>query len=162
MLYKYLATFFITVLAPPFLEVCFVNPALGHLTVYSLCYLAVILVKTCLLINKTLIQVFYLLFLIFKFYIKIYLIYSVVLVSGAEQSDLVTHTVIVVQLLSHVWFFATPWTPAQQASLSFTFSWSLLRLMSIESVMPSCYIILCCPISFYHQSFPVSECFPMS
>ena len=40
----------------------------------------------------------------------------------------------------------TQWTAARQASLSFTISWSLLRLMSIESVMPSKYLILCCPL----------------
>ena len=43
----------------------------------------------------------------------------------------------VVQLLSRVWLFAIPWTAAHQASLSFTISWSLLKLMSTESVMPS-------------------------
>ena len=49
----------------------------------------------------------------------------------------------VVQLLSRVGLFATPWTAAYQVSLSFTISWNLLRLMSIESVMPSNYLILC-------------------
>ena len=48
-----------------------------------------------------------------------------------------------VQSLSHVWFFAIPWTAALQASLSITNSWSLLKLMSIESVMPSNHLILC-------------------
>ena len=47
-----------------------------------------------------------------------------------------------VQLLSRVQFFVTPWTPARQASLSITNSWSLLKLMSIESVMPSNHLIL--------------------
>ena len=51
-----------------------------------------------------------------------------------------------VQLLSHVWLFATPWTTAHQASLSFTISWSLLKFMSIESVMPSNHLILCRPL----------------
>ena len=51
-----------------------------------------------------------------------------------------------VQLLSHVQLFATPWTAAHQASLSITNSWSLLRLMSIESVMPSNHLILCRPL----------------
>ena len=51
-----------------------------------------------------------------------------------------------VQPLSHVWLFATPWTAAGQASLSITNSWSLLKLMSIESVMPSNYLILCHPL----------------
>jgi len=49
-----------------------------------------------------------------------------------------------VQLLSHVQLFATPWTAARQASLSITNSWNLLKLMSIESVMPSNHLILCC------------------
>ena len=48
-----------------------------------------------------------------------------------------------VQLLSHVRLFATPWTAAHQASLSITNSWSLLKPMSIESVMPSNHLILC-------------------
>ena len=50
-----------------------------------------------------------------------------------------------VQLLSHVQLFATPWTGERQSSLSFTNSRSLLRLMSIKSVMPSNHLILCCP-----------------
>ena len=48
-----------------------------------------------------------------------------------------------VQPLSHVWFFATLWTTALQASLSITNSWSLPKLMSIDSVMPSNHLILC-------------------
>ena len=51
-----------------------------------------------------------------------------------------------VQSLSHVWLFATPWIAARQASLSITNSWSSLRLMSIESVMPSSHLILCCSL----------------
>ena len=51
-----------------------------------------------------------------------------------------------VQSLSHVRPFATPWTAARQASLSFTISQSSLKLMSIESVMPSNHLILCCPL----------------
>ena len=51
-----------------------------------------------------------------------------------------------VQLLSCVWLFATPWTAARQASLSITNTWSLPKLMSIESVMPSKHLILCCPL----------------
>ena len=51
-----------------------------------------------------------------------------------------------VQSLSHVQLFATPWTAARQASLSITNSWSLLKLMSIESVMPSNHLILCHPL----------------
>ena len=48
--------------------------------------------------------------------------------------------------VSHVQLFVTPWTAAHQASLSFTISWSLLKLMSIESVMPSNRLILCHPL----------------
>ena len=51
-----------------------------------------------------------------------------------------------VQSLSHVQLFATPWTVARQATLSVTNSQSLLKLMSIESVMPSNPLILCCPL----------------
>ena len=51
-----------------------------------------------------------------------------------------------VQSLSRVWLFATPWIAASQASLSITSSRSLLKLMSVESVMPSNHFILCCPL----------------
>ena len=53
---------------------------------------------------------------------------------------------LLVQLLSHVQLFMTPWTAACQASLSITNSWSLFKLMSIESVMPSNHLILCHPL----------------
>ena len=59
-----------------------------------------------------------------------------------------------IQLLSLVWLFVTPWTVAHQASLSITNPWSLLRLLSIESVMPSNHIILC--------HFPSSPTFNLS
>ena len=51
-----------------------------------------------------------------------------------------------VQSLSRVWLFATPWIAARQASLSITNTRSSLKLMSIESVMPSIHLILCCPL----------------
>ena len=51
-----------------------------------------------------------------------------------------------VQSLSRVQLFVIPWTAARQASLSITNSWSLLKLVSIESVMPSSHLILCCPL----------------
>ena len=53
---------------------------------------------------------------------------------------------LVVQWLSHVRLFATPWTAARQASLSFTISWSLLKLRSIQLLMPSNHLILGCPL----------------
>ena len=54
--------------------------------------------------------------------------------------------IIFVKSLSHVLLFVTPWTAAHHASLSFTISWSLLKLMSIESVISSSHLILCCPL----------------
>ena len=59
-----------------------------------------------------------------------------------------------VQSLIHVWLFAAPWTAAHQASLSITNSQSLLRLTSIESVVPSNHLILCCPILLLPSVFP--------
>ena len=61
---------------------------------------------------------------------------------------------VVVQSLSHVWLFETPWIAAYQASLSITISWSLLKLMSIELVMPSNHLILCCPLLLLPSIFP--------
>ena len=59
-----------------------------------------------------------------------------------------------VQSLSHVWLFATPWTAARQASLSFTNYQSLLKLMTIELVIPSNHLILCCPLLLLPSVFP--------
>ena len=59
-----------------------------------------------------------------------------------------------VQSLSHVLLFVTPWTTARQASLSITNSWSLLKPMSIESVMPSNHLILCHPLLLLPPIFP--------
>ena len=66
-----------------------------------------------------------------------------------------------VQSLSHVWLFATPWTAARQVSLSITNSWSLLKLMFIESVMPSNHLILCRPLLLPPSIFPSIRSFPM-
>ena len=62
-------------------------------------------------------------------------------------------SLVVVQSLSCVQHFVTPWTVACQASLSFTISWNLLKLMSIELVMPSNYLILSCPLLLLHSIF---------
>ena len=67
-----------------------------------------------------------------------------------------------VQSLSRVRLFVTPWTAARQASLSITKSRCLLRVMSIESVMPSKHLILCSPFSSCLQFFPGSGSFQMS
>ena len=58
------------------------------------------------------------------------------------------------QLLSQDWLFATPWTAARQAFLSFTTSQSLLKLVSIESVMPSNHLIFCRPVLLLPSAFP--------
>jgi len=60
----------------------------------------------------------------------------------------------VVQLLSHVQFFVTPWTAASQAPLSTTISWNLFKLMSIELVMLSNHFILCHPLVLWLSIFP--------
>jgi len=59
-----------------------------------------------------------------------------------------------VQLLSHVRIFATPWTAARHASLSLTNSWSLIKLISVKSVMPSSHLILCHPLLLLPLIFP--------
>ena len=64
-----------------------------------------------------------------------------------------------VQLLSHVRLFATPWTAARQASLSITNSQNLLKLMSIESAMPSNHLILCCPLLLLPSVFSIIRIF---
>ena len=65
-----------------------------------------------------------------------------------------------VQLLNHAWLFVTPWTAARQASLSITNSQSLLKLMSIELVMPSNHHNLCRPLLFLPSIFPSIRVFP--
>ena len=61
---------------------------------------------------------------------------------------------------THIWLFATLWTVARQASLSITNSRSLLKLMFIESVMPSSHLILCCPFLLLPSIFPIIRFFP--
>ena len=58
------------------------------------------------------------------------------------------------QSLNRLWLFATPWTAAHQASPTITNSQSLLKLMSVESVMPSIHLILCCPLLLPASVFP--------
>ena len=70
--------------------------------------------------------------------------------------------VFVVQLLSHVQLFATPWAAACQASLSFTIFQSLLRFTSIELVKLSNHLILCHPLLHLLQSFPALGSLPTS
>ena len=67
--------------------------------------------------------------------------------------------VVAVQSLSPVWLFATLWTATCQASLSFTISQSLLKLMFLESVMPSNHLILCYPLLLLPSVFPSTRVF---
>ena len=81
--------------------------------------------------------------------------------ANSKNHIFITYSLSSVQLLSCVQLFATLWATARQASLSITNLRSLLKLMSIESVMPSSHLILCCPFSCL-QSFPASGSFQMS
>ena len=69
---------------------------------------------------------------------------------------------VVVQWLSHVQLIVAPWTAVHQASLSFTISWSLLRLMTIELVMSSNHLILCHSLLLLPSIFPSLRVFPVS
>ena len=69
------------------------------------------------------------------------------------------YIVVVVQWLSYVSLFATPWTAAGQAPLSLTVSQSLLKLISFESMMLSNHLILCCPLLLLPSIFPRSRVF---
>ena len=71
-----------------------------------------------------------------------------------ELLALVPKSLFVVQALSHAQLFVTPWSAARQASLSFAISWSLFKLMSIELVILSRHLILCCPLLLLPSIFP--------
>ena len=98
---------------------------------------------------------------LFSFHCCLYsVLYIVELSKNSSSKNLhlaILSTVVVVQSLSCVWLFVTPWSAAHQASLSFTISGRLHKLLSIESVMPSNHSVF----SFL-QSFPASGSFPMS
>ena len=74
----------------------------------------------------------------------------------------ITLTVRVVQSLSHVWLFVTPWTAAHQASLFFIISWNLPKFMSIASVVPSNHLIFWYPLLLLPSIIPSIRNFPMS
>ena len=80
------------------------------------------------------------------------------IIPGGSQTDIIINPCSSqfrsVQSLSHVQLFVTPWIAPCQASLSITNSWSLLKLMSIESVMPSNHLILCHPLLLPPSIFP--------
>ena len=80
----------------------------------------------------------------------------------ATQQQQRGHIFVAIQSLSHVWVFVTPWPAVCLASMSFTISQSLLKLMSIDPVMPSNYLILYPSLFLLPQSFPASGSFPIS
>ena len=77
----------------------------------------------------------------------------------AKVLELQIETCVHAQPLSHVQLFVIPWTEAHQAFLSITSSWSLLKLMSIELVMPSNHLILCHPLLLPPSTFPSIKVF---
>ena len=87
-------------------------------------------------------------------YIYIYIAESLPCSSEAITTLLIGYIPFVVQLFSRVQCFATPWTSVRQASLSYTISRSLLKLMSIESVMPFNHLFLCHPLLLLPSIFP--------
>ena len=95
------------------------------------------------------------------FHYHIFMIYKSPKTSGPIFLSFFTHTV-QFSILSHVQIFVTPWTAAHQASLSITNSWSLLKFMSIESMMPSNHLILCHPLLLLPSIVPSIRIFPMS
>ena len=72
----------------------------------------------------------------------------------SQKTHHLSFTFVVVQSLSRVWLFETPWPAAHQTSLSFTISQALLKLKTIERVMPSNHLILCCPLLLLSSIFP--------
>ena len=79
--------------------------------------------------------------------------------TGWNLGILVMTLFVVIHSLSSVQLFVTPWTAAHQTSLSITISQSLLKLMSIESAMPSNHLILCCPLLLPHSIFSSNRVF---
>ena len=84
----------------------------------------------------------------------VYIVHSLSEFLQMSLSLEISCVVVVVQVLSLVKLFATPWTAGWQASLSITNSWSLLKLMSIESMVPSNHLILCHPFLLLPSIFP--------
>ena len=91
--------------------------------------------------------------LLIKLYIYYVYIYIIV-ITVFKKVEVFSYIFSSVQFLSHVQIFATPWTEAHQASLSFLKPWSLLKLKSIELVMPSNQYVLCHPLLLLSSMFP--------
>ena len=93
--------------------------------------------------------------------IMVYIVYSLSEFLQISLSLEISCVVAVVQLLSLVKVFATPWTAGWQASLSITNSWSLIKLTSSESMVPSNHLILCRPFLLLPSIFPRVGAFPV-
>ena len=89
-------------------------------------------------------------------------VFFMIPVLGIHQASWICVFIVVVQSLSHVQLFVPPWTAAHRASLSFTVSPSLLKFMSLESVMLSNHLIICHPLLLLPSIFPSMGSFPMS
>ena len=87
---------------------------------------------------------------------------NLTLMLGVIFSWVLISIIVFLPSLSHVWLFVTLWTVACKASLSSTISWSLLKFMSIESVMLSNHLILCHPLFLLPSIFPSIRSFPMN
>ena len=92
---------------------------------------------------------------------KVYWVYRKLWGQSTASTHRVIHTItesldswVQFSSVNHVWLFATPWTAAHQASLSMANSRSLLKLMSIELVMPSNHLVFCCPLLLLPSIFP--------
>ena len=96
----------------------------------------------------------------FSIILSLFYIHACFLSTGGHND--ISNCIRSVQSLSHVWLLATPLTAACQAFLSITNCRSLLKLMSFELVMPSSYLILCCPLLLLPSIFPSTRSFPRS
>ena len=92
-------------------------------------------------------------------WLKMYIHFNLTITLSGEFRNTFVFHFSSVQSLSHVQLFVTPWTAAHQASLSITNSQSLPKLMSIESVIPSNHLILCCPLLLPPSVFPSMRVF---
>ena len=86
--------------------------------------------------------------------LRVHMSQQMILLATSKTQCKKRKTISSVQSLSHSQLFVTPWTAAHQSSLSITNSWNLLKLMSIESVMPSNHLILCHPLLLLPSVFP--------
>ena len=142
-------TYIIVTLIAPFFDRCHIYVISVYLPLYLSTYLPTYLpvfiylfyLSTHLSYLST--HLIYLSLSVYLSYLSIYIVYLPIYL-----------LIVVVQSLNRVWLFVTPWTATHQASLSFTISQSLFKLISFESVMPSNHLILCHPLLLLPSIFP--------